>query len=76
MTKPQEYREQRIVAHDTHYRVDENTRKGPQAASGILSTGRVVWVRQASERVEQDPAVSAYAEGIGVVALDPQSLSS
>lgn len=74
MTKPQEYREQRIVSHDTQYRADERLAHGPQAASGVLTTGRVVWVKRAADLPQEQSVVSAYAEGIGIVALDSQSL--
>ncbi|MGI4830577.1 MAG: hypothetical protein ACRYFU_20620 [Janthinobacterium lividum] len=73
MTKPQEYRQQRIVSHETQYRADEHLPHGPQAASGVLATGRVVWVRDGA-KLPPESVVSAYAEGIGIVALDSQSL--
>ena len=75
MTKPQEYREECVVMHETEYQVDEGAPKGTHAASGLLSTGRVVWVQNASE-VPNNLTVSAYAEGIGIVALDAHCLQS
>ena len=75
MTKPLEYREERVVMRETHYQVNEGAPKGTHAASGLLSTGRVVWVQNASE-VPSDLTVSAYAEGIGIVALDVHCLQA
>ena len=72
MTKPQEYREQRVIRCETRYQVQGGFPKGPQSGSGVLTTGRVVWVRKDHE-AEASPA-TAFAEGIGVVAVDPKSL--
>ena len=72
MTKPQEYREQRIIRCETHYQVQEAFPKGPQAGSGVLTTGRVVWVRD--DAGTGNAAMTAFAEGIGVVFVDPQSV--
>ncbi len=72
MTKPQEYREQRIIRCETRYRVQEGFPKGSQSGSGVLTTGRVVWVRNDAET--GSAGITAFAEGIGVVSIDPQSL--
>lgn len=72
MTKPQEYQEQRIIRCETHYQVQEGFSKGPQAGSGVLTTGRVVWVRR--NPVGATDSTTAFAEGIGVIAVDPHSL--
>ena len=70
MTKPEAYREQRIIRVETHYQVQEGFPKGPQSGVGVLTPGRVVWVQNQSESV----ATTAFAEGIGVVSVDPHSL--
>ncbi len=72
MTKPQEYREQRIIRCETHYQVQEGFPEGPQAGSGVLTAGRVVWVRNAHGA--ETAATMAFAEGIGVVSVDPRSV--
>ena len=76
MTKPHEFREQRIVSHDTQYQADSHYAQGPQASSGVLSTGRVVWVKPSEAAPTPESVVSAYAEGIGIVALEAQSLGA
>ena len=76
MTKPMEYREQRTILHDTHYQVDSHFTKGPQAGSGILTTGRVVWIENASTLPVEQSTVTAFAEGIGVVSVEARSLQS
>lgn len=76
MTKPMEYREQRTILHDTHYKVDDHFTKGPQAGSGTLTIGRVVWLQNANIRSAEDSTVTAFAEGIGVVSVEARSLQS
>ena len=71
MPKPQEYQEQRIIRCDTRYQVQEGFSKGPQSGSGMLTTGRVVWVRN---DLETGNGTTAFADGIGIVSVDPKSL--
>lgn len=70
MTKPQTFREQRTILQETHYQVQEQFGKGPQAGSGVLTTGRVVWVEEGRRDQGVQGTVNAFAEGIGVVAVD------
>ena len=72
MTKPEAFREQRISRVETHYKVQEGFPKGSQSGVGILTPGRVIWVQNQSTRNGSIPT-TAFAEGIGVVAVDPQS---
>ena len=72
MTKPKEYREQRTIRCDTRYQVQEGFPKGSQSGSGMLTTGRVVWVRNDPEA--GNAGSTAFADGIGIVSVDPQSL--
>lgn len=74
MTKPQSFHEQRVVASETKYQVSDASQKGPQAGSGTLAAGRVVWVQGSADGRAQQPSVDAYAEGIGVVSLDVNCL--
>ena len=74
MTKPQEFREQRIVRADTRYQLKEDAQKGPYSGSGVLTTGRVVWVQKAEPAVSSS-TVAAYAEGVGIVSLNPDCLT-
>ncbi len=74
MTKPQEYREQRTIVRDTPYQVSEEFPKGPQAGSGMLATGRVVWIENAAELAADEAQVQAFAEGIGVVSVEAESV--
>ena len=75
MTKPAEYGEQRIIRNDTTYQVNEQHGKGPQAGSGVLTTGRVVWIENARDLQQNQPTIQAFAEGIGVVSVNTRSLS-
>ena len=74
MTKPQEFKEQRIIRSETPYQVDEQFAKGPQAGIGVLTPGRVVWTRQGQNLAENEATVSAFAEGVGVVSVEARSL--
>lgn len=73
MTKPQEFREQRIVSVDTKYQVSTGAQKGPSSGSGILTTGRVVWI-QGGTPAGTNATVPAYAEGVGVVSISTECL--
>lgn len=79
MTKPQEFREQRVIRTDTQYQVNTGAQKGPYSGSGILTTGRVVWVQPPESARSSDAGpshtVAAYAEGVGIVSLNPECLT-
>lgn len=74
MTKPQEFKEQRIIRSETPYQVDEQFAKGPYAGTGVLTVGRVVWTRNGLSIPESDAKISAFAEGVGVVSVEARSL--
>lgn len=76
MTKPQEFNDQQVIRHDSPYQVDARFAKGPQAGTGVLSVGRVVWTEADARFAEDDAPVSAFAEGIGVVSVEAESLRS
>ncbi len=71
MTRPTEYKQQRVVRRDTRYEVLQGFTKGPFAGSGVLTTGRVVW---ATDAVPQGTLSNVFADGIGVVSIDAHSL--
>lgn len=73
MTKPKEFRKQQVVHKDTHYEVQEGFPKGPFAGAGVLTIGRVVWVRE--QNGDHNGYADAFADGIGVVSIDWRSLS-
>ena len=74
MTKPQEFQEQTTIQHETTYLADPHYPRGPQAASGVLGAGRVVWTSKQHETSTEDGKATAFADGIGVVAVEPASL--
>ena len=74
MTKPQEFQDQTTIQHETAYQVDEQYPKGPQAGTGVLGAGRVVWTpRQGAMSADQAQA-KAFADGIGVISIEAASL--
>lgn len=72
--KPEGYRETCMVTSDMHYEVRDGTQQGTHPRSGTLHKGRVVWVEKDPERCNAEPLVPAYAEGVGIVLLDPRFL--
>ncbi len=71
--KPDCYRDVHILSQPTAYQVDAGYVAGNHADAGILPVGRVVWAQNSS--IIQSPGlrVAVYAEGLGVVFLDPHS---
>jgi hypothetical protein len=72
--KPEDHRESCVVAQDTEYKVPEGRVEESNASSGTLHCGRVVWIQRKLSQCQDEPAVSAYAEGIGVIEIDPNRL--
>lgn len=74
MTKPQEFQEQTTIQHETSYQVDLSYPKGPQAGSGVLGAGRVVWTKKQGENATAEEKAKAFADGIGVISVQAASL--
>ncbi len=73
--KPQNYRESCTVTRDIHYEVGQEPGKGTHSGSGTLHKGRVVWIQKPLSESANEPSVSVYAEGVGIVSLDPACLT-
>ena len=73
MTKPQAFQEQTTIQHETAYEVDEAYPQGPQAGTGVLGAGRVVWTEK-NIAVSAELQAKAFADGIGVVSVEAASL--
>ena len=74
LMKPQEYREIYTVMGNTPYQVEEDSIKGLSSDGGVLSKGRVVWVKKQVGKQSQQSLISAYAEEVGLISLDPRFL--
>ena len=74
MTKPQEFQDQTTIQHETRYQVDEHYPKGPQAGTGVLGAGRVVWTQGQTNRASDEAQAKAFADGIGVISVEAASL--
>jgi hypothetical protein len=72
--KPDDYRETCTVISDIHYQVREGTAQGTHPSSGTLHKGRVVWLQKDPQQSNAESLVPAYAEGVGIVLLDPRCL--
>jgi hypothetical protein len=74
--KPAEYRHSCTVSKDLPYSVVDQSRKETQPSVGTLHTGRVVWLDHDLETFAGHTAVRAYVDGIGLIRVDPGSLSA
>lgn len=74
-TRPREYQSACTVTGEIAYEVRDAATKGTHAGRGNLSTGRVVWVSEPLSEKVSDGSVLAYAEGIGVISVERQSLA-
>ena len=74
LMKPQEYREIYTVMGNTPYQVEEDSLKGLSSDGGVLSKGRIVWVEKRLGKRSPQTLISAYAEEIGLISLDPRFL--
>ena len=75
MQKPAEYRHCSILVKELPYSVIQDFPKGPQPAAGVLHIGRVLWLDHDLVEAHGKSQVQAYAEGIGLIAVDPSVLS-
>ena len=73
MEKPSEYRETYVLSMDVAYDNAGAVIRGTHASRGMLSQGRVVWLREEPKPAAETP-VPAYAEGVGIVMLAPDAL--
>ncbi len=64
-----------MIRHETAYQVDEAYPKGPQAGTGVLGAGRVVWTEKSGSLAAHAQA-KAFADGIGVVSIEAASLQA
>lgn len=74
--KPPEYRHSCTISRELPYNVVQNFAKGSQPGIGVLRVGRVVWLDGDLKDGAHKPSVRAYAEGIGLIDVDPTALSA
>ncbi len=73
--KPQEFRFTCVITQETPYLIAPGVPQGVQPGKGILHIGRVVWLENKMDEDSAKALVSAYAEGIGVITIDPSLLT-
>ena len=76
MSKPEDYKETCMIVRNIPYQCEDELFKG-MSAGGVLGKGRTVWVQsflETKKRSASAHSVSAYAEGIGIVSVDPRYL--
>ena len=77
MSKPEDYKETCVILRNIPYQCEDELFKGMPMAGGVLGKGRIVWVQSFLETKKHSASaysVSAYAEGIGIVSVDPRYL--
>ncbi|MGI4827125.1 MAG: hypothetical protein ACRYFU_02895 [Janthinobacterium lividum] len=73
MNKPGSWTDQCVILEDTPYtQAEKVAQDNTHSAQGMLQCGRVVW-RQATGDVA-DGHITVYADGIGLVSVDSNSL--
>lgn len=77
LCKPRDYEVICMVARNLPYQCEDEHFKGRPMIGGVLGKGRIVWVQrslEAKRRFVGASPVSVYAEGIGIVSVDPRCL--
>ncbi len=71
--KPEGYRHCCIVVQNTPYQIENREHNGMPPEGGVLPMGTVVWVKQRHAQ-GADLRVLGYAEGIGIISVEPRYL--
>lgn len=71
--KPEGYRDVHILSKPTPYQVHAGCLAENHSGAGILPIGRVVWVQHRSTTQAPGLRVAVYAEGLGMIFIDPHS---
>ena len=72
MSKPQDFRYIFVLTRDIPYSTADKSGGGTQSSQGTLHAGRVVYLQ--GPAATSDP-VPAYAEGLGIVSVQPEALA-
>ena len=77
LSKPEAYQETCVIVRNIPYQCEDELFQGMSVTGGVLGKGRIVWVQsflETKKRSASAYSVSAYAEGIGIVSVDPRYL--
>ena len=69
--KPKEYRDLYTLTRNAPYLTGEG---GTPRCGGVLNIGKAVYLQEGAKEKRSSGPVSAYAEGIGVILVDPRFL--
>lgn len=72
--RPEGYRETCVVTRDVPHTVAEGETEGTHTSSGTLHVGRVIWIQRKLADCEDDARISAFADGVGIMEVDPRCL--
>ena len=75
MDRPPVYGNSYVVNRNLAYEIVELLPSGKHLGGGVLGKGQRVWMQHEPQATTLGRAVSAYVEGIGVINLNPHSLS-
>lgn len=71
---PAKYNHSCIIMKDLPYDVTERPPDARLAPTGVLHTGRIVWLDHDLQNLLGKTEVRAYVDGIGLITVDPRSL--
>ena len=75
MERPLIYRDSYVVDRNFPYERVELLATGQHLGGGVLGKGQRVWMQHEPQATTHRCAVSVYAEGIGIINLNPHCLS-
>lgn len=75
MNRPNQYREVYVVSRNLPYQMIEKLPTGFCASGGVLGKGQRVWMKKHPSKLTSQKDVTAYAEEVGIIQLDPRLLS-
>ena len=72
--RPEDYRETYVITRDVPYTVAQGQAEGTHPSSGTLHVGRVIWIQRKLVDSKNETTVSAFADGVGIIDIDPKCL--
>ena len=72
--RPEEYRNSYVLRNSIPYEIANGAVRGAVSSSGTFDMGRVLWFKHELADGPMDELRMAYAEGVGLVAVDRRLL--
>ena len=71
---PREYSNECMVARETSCHIVNGLPAASQHRQKTLDIGRIVWTTKPLVEIAADEKITAYADGVGPIELDPRAL--